>query len=169
MSGQRRFISYLDSMSPPPRIQPMKWTKEEIYAELERLRKAPKKDPRAGTVVSLYNPSTGNVMGTTPSILAGFQWIEPGEHGQAHRHTFAGIYYVVRGRGYTIVDGQKIEWKEGDVLALPAWSFHENANTDPHKPAILLGVFDLPLMMGLRTLLEEELKEGYQQVREEAL
>ncbi|GBC82828.1 5-nitrosalicylic acid 1,2-dioxygenase [bacterium HR10] len=166
MTEARKFITYLDAMTPPSRIQPMKWTREEIYAELERLRQHPKKDPRAGTIVSLYNPSTGNLLGTTPSILAGFQWIEPGEHGQAHKHTFAGIYYVVRGRGYTIVDGKKIEWKEGDVLALPPWSFHENVNADPAEPAILLGVFDLPLMMGLRILLEEELKEGYQPVVE---
>jgi gentisate 1,2-dioxygenase len=167
MGGERKFITYLDSMHPPARIRPMKWTKEEIYEQLDRLRRETKKDPRAGTIVSLYNPSTGDLMGTLPDILVGFQWIEPGEHGQAHRHTFAGIYYVVRGRGYTVVDGRKIEWKEGDVLALPAWSFHENVNTDPHEPAILLGVFDLPLMMGLRTLLEEELKEGYQQITEE--
>ena len=162
--AKQKFLSYEQSMRGPTPITAVKWTKQEYMAELERIRQSPKINPRAGVIATLFNESTGDLMGTTPSMLAGFQWIEPGEKGEGHRHTFASIYYIVEGRGYTVADGSRIDWEQGDVLSLPAWADHENVNLDPDRPAILLGIFDLPLVTGLRVLLHKSVEGGHQKV-----
>ena len=48
---------------------------------------------------------------------------------KAHRHVHSAIYHVVDGQGYTVIDGQKFEWKKGDFFILPPWSYHEYVNT----------------------------------------
>lgn len=40
-------------------------------------------------------------------------------HSGAHRHQGGLVIYVVRGQGYTVVDGVRVDWKAGDVLLLP--------------------------------------------------
>ena len=44
---------------------------------------------------------------------------------------------ILEGRGYTLVDGVKHEWEEGDVLNLPLRAkgiIVQHFNTDPEKP-----------------------------------
>lgn len=36
-----------------------------------------------------------------------------------HRHQGGLIIYVVSGRGHTIVEGERVDWKAGDLLLLP--------------------------------------------------
>ncbi len=60
---------------------------------------------------------------------------------QSGRHTHqGGVYiYVLEGRGYTIVDGERYDWEEGDLLLLPiqpGGCEHQHFNEDPQKPAM---------------------------------
>lgn len=41
------------------------------------------------------------------------------KHSGKHRHQGGLVIYVIEGRGYSIVDGERIEWEEGDLLLLP--------------------------------------------------
>src|SRR6204780_898705 len=65
------------------------------------------------------------------------------------------IYAIVKGSGATMVDGERFEWKRGDVIAAPAWRphFHEAA-----EDALLLRVTDEPVMQRL----------GFHRVEEQA-
>src|SRR5436190_24386272 len=40
-------------------------------------------------------------------------------HSGSHRHQGGLIIYVLEGRGYSIVEGQRCDWKAGDLLLLP--------------------------------------------------
>ena len=56
-----------------------------------------------------------------------------------------GVIYILSGHGYTILqpygeEEMRIEWKEGDLISIPANSWHQNFNLDKENPARVLGV-----------------------------
>ena len=40
-------------------------------------------------------------------------------HSGRHRHQGGLVIFVVEGRGYTVVDGTRIDWEQGDLILLP--------------------------------------------------
>jgi gentisate 1,2-dioxygenase len=56
------------------------------------------------------------------------------------------IYAIVKGSGATTVDGERFEWKRGDVIAAPAWRPHSHEAADD---ALMLRVTDEPVMQRL--------------------
>ena len=40
-------------------------------------------------------------------------------HSGKHRHQGGLVIYVIEGDGYSIVDGERVDWKAGDLLLLP--------------------------------------------------
>ena len=40
-------------------------------------------------------------------------------HSGKHRHQGGLVIYVIEGEGYSVVDGERVEWKAGDLLLLP--------------------------------------------------
>lgn len=75
--------------------------------------------------------------------------IPPGERSEIHRHNFEAIGYVVKGRGYDIHDGERIEWSEGDALFIPGNVWHQHGNADAEREAVLLLITDWPLLLHL--------------------
>ena len=47
------------------------------------------------------------------------QLIRPGVRIRAHRHTSSAVFHVFQGEGFTVIDGQKFEWHEGDFFVVP--------------------------------------------------
>ena len=39
-----------------------------------------------------------------------------------HRHQGGLIIYVLEGKGYSIIEGERKDWEKGDLLLLPIWS-----------------------------------------------
>jgi gentisate 1,2-dioxygenase len=60
-----------------------------------------------------------------------------------YRTTANNIYAVVQGEGTSTVDGERFEWRRGDVIAAPAWRPHCHEATGG---AILFRVTDEPVM-----------------------
>jgi hypothetical protein len=55
-------------------------------------------------------------------------------HSGKHVHQGGVIIYVLKGRGYSIVNGERKDWEEGDLLLLPlvpGGVEHQHFNTDP--------------------------------------
>lgn len=68
-------------------------------------------------------------------------------HTGSHRHQGGLVIYVVEGRGYSMVEGVKKPWKEGDLLLLPITPGgveHQHFNTDPNKHAKWLAFMYIP-------------------------
>ena len=40
-------------------------------------------------------------------------------HSGKHRHQGGLVIYVIEGKGYSVVDGERVDWEEGDLLLLP--------------------------------------------------
>jgi gentisate 1,2-dioxygenase len=81
-----------------------------------------------------------------------------------HRHSFEAIGYVLRGRGYELHDGERIDWSEGDSVLIPANVWHQHVNASPEEEAVLLLVTNAPplLHLGICTM---EPAESWEDVR----
>jgi gentisate 1,2-dioxygenase len=108
----------------------------------------------------LYNPATGRTNGTTPSFFATITVRPPAIVDRPHRHVSAAINYYFGGRGYSVVDGKRYEWKAGDLmLSAPGWAVHNHASYD--DVVYELTVQDQPMHIALESLLwQEDLKHS---------
>ncbi|MBV8490140.1 MAG: cupin domain-containing protein, partial [Candidatus Eremiobacteraeota bacterium] len=65
---------------------------------------------------------------TLPSLACYVQLLRPGLETEMHRHTSSAVYYVIAGRGTTVVDGKELEWSQRDAFAVPNWARHAHIN-----------------------------------------
>jgi gentisate 1,2-dioxygenase len=91
--------------------------------------------------------------------------LRPGEHTKAHRHTYSSVYHVYRGKGSTIIDGQRFEWAERDSFVVPPWTWHEHINASGTDIAYVFSINDIPTLEAFNLNREEPLTEngGHQQ------
>jgi gentisate 1,2-dioxygenase len=110
------------------------------------------------------HPQTGRAV--LPTMACWIQMLRPGARLRAHRHTGSAVYYVVEGRGETIIDGCRFSWGKGDIFVLPSWALHEHANRSPRESAILFSIQDRPVLEALGLYREEAFGEssGHQTV-----
>lgn len=109
------------------------------------------------------DPATGGPVLRT--MACWIQLIRPGVRTRAHRHTSSAVFHVFQGEGYTVIDGQKFEWREGDFFVVPTWAWHEFANQGSEE-AILFSIQDIPVMKSLSLYRDEAYEEhsGHQPV-----
>jgi gentisate 1,2-dioxygenase len=139
------------------KIRPAKWSGKEARARLEKLAS----DPLRGAdrrFVAFVHEDVG--AGTSPSLFAGIQILNPGDHVNAHRHNSVALYIITQGQGYTLLradDGRewRIDWEAGDTFLCPAWYYHEHFCTGEEQ-ALMYGIQDMPLLAELRALMFEE-------------
>lgn len=93
--------------------------------------------------------NSGLPYGTTQTLWAGVQYVNPGEHARPHRHTPNALRYVLRGQGsVTVVDGATYALGNGDFVLTPANSWHEHENRGS-EPCYWLDCLDIPLVRAL--------------------
>ena len=126
-----------------------KWA--DAYAALQGIEAA---SPFDGVIMEYANPVTAGH--TMPTLALKLQRLWAGQHTNAHRHTSTAIYNVAKGKGYTIVDGNRLDWSFGDTFVVPAWSVHEHVNESGVDDAVLFSMSDLPLIEAMRLYREEE-------------
>lgn len=64
-----------------------------------------------------------------------------------HRHQGGLHIFILKGRGYTVVDGKRLDWREGDMVMLPfkkGGLVHQHFNTHS-KPSRWLGMLSHPV------------------------
>lgn len=60
------------------------------------------------------------------------------QHSGKHIHQGGLVLFVLAGQGYTVVDGEKYDWEQGDLIVLPikpGGVEHQHFNKDPNLPA----------------------------------
>src|SRR5262249_49440476 len=124
---------------------------ETTLAALQRLAQI-EASPYDDVAPEYTNPRTGGHV--LPTLACWIQMLRPGVRTRAHRHTSSAVYHVFRGQGYSVIDGQRLDWAQGDFLALPGWAWHEHANPGTAE-AILFSITDLPTMETLELYHEE--------------
>ncbi len=111
-----------------------------------------------------YNdPTTGRPVLRTMTCWV--QLLRPGVRTKAHRHTSSKVYQVFRGEGYSVINGQRFDWSEGDFFVVPSWAWHEHA-AESGQEAVLFSIQDTPIMKSLSLYREEPYTEhaGHQPV-----
>ena len=68
------------------------------------------------------------------------------------------MIYVLDGIGYSIVEGERVEWKKGDLLLLPmkpGGVEHQHFNLDPEKPATWVAFVPIVLTEHVASTLQQ--------------
>jgi gentisate 1,2-dioxygenase len=132
------------------------------YDALINYAKADEGSPFDGLMMTYVNPATGGQVMQT--LGASVQMLRPGQRTKAHRHTGSFIYQAVKGRGYSIVGGKRLDWQDRDIFCVPSWVYHEHANASESEDACLFCFNDLPVMQALGLYREEAFGDngGYQ-------
>ena len=133
------------------RALPLTYKWDEAYHSLIGLDTASRFD---GVIMEYANPLTGGH--TLPTMALKLQRLRAGEHTDAHSHTSCVIYNVGKGRGYTIIDGKRLDWSQGDTFVLPSMAVHEHGNSADDDDAVLFSMSDLPMIETIGCYREEE-------------
>ncbi|SFE53899.1 cupin domain-containing protein [Alteribacillus iranensis] len=151
------FISYKDFLqkSTKPSVSPCIWKGNDIMEQLDLSLSSDFMGDGRGAV-SLINKDTGDAYGVSPNINALVQVLKPGEHNNPHKHSNMALFIVFEGKGYSVIDGEKIEWEKGDVFFSPAWLEHEHCNSSDSENAILYTIQDVPTVSGMGAWFLEE-------------
>lgn len=104
-------------------------------------------DPCDDVILEYQNPRGGG--SAMPTMAMTLQMLRPGFHGRARRCTGSRLYYVVRGRGTTVVAGERFDWSAGDLFTVAPWSWCEHANAAGGDEAVLFQVNDHPALQAL--------------------
>jgi quercetin dioxygenase-like cupin family protein len=80
----------------------------------------------------------------------------PAQKTNRHRHTYETILYVLEGKGWTLVEDEKVEWEAGDAVYIPSWAWHQHQNLSETEPARYIACENAPQLQNLGVALREE-------------
>ena len=106
-----------------------------------------------GIAMEYVNPLNGGH--TMPTIACRLHLLRPGDHTGAHRHTGNTVYHVASGRGFSVIDGIRVDWERGDTFVLPPLAWHEHG-AESAEDAVLFSLSDIPVLEALQLYREEE-------------
>lgn len=120
-----------------------------------------------GVIMQYVNPATGGSV--MPTFAAHIQLLRPNQHTKAHRHTGSCVYTVAKGEGYSLVDGQRLNWHERDIFVVPSWAAHEHVNSSASADAVLFSFTDQPVMKALGLYREQPFEDngGFQTMNQQ--
>lgn len=132
--------------APRPVTRPGHWSYGAIRPLLIRAGELTPVEKAERRVLVLSDPGRGvGAMQATATIYLGLQLLLPGEAAPAHVHTPSAVRIIVEGEGgYTVVDGERLEMHEGDLVLTPGGEWHDHGH-DGTAPVVWLDVLDLPL------------------------
>ncbi|MGR3219875.1 MAG: cupin domain-containing protein, partial [Candidatus Anammoxibacter sp.] len=66
------------------------------------------------------------------------------------------LMFILDGRGYSVIEGEKVEWEAGDALHIPPWSWHQHFNSDPEREIRYLAATNAPLLQNVGGIAKRE-------------
>jgi gentisate 1,2-dioxygenase len=155
------------SLWPEPRsaYSPRLWKYEHARAALETAGHLIGTDFAERRNLILFNRVASNRYATARTIVAAYQMIKAGERARSHRHSPNALRLVLEAcdGAFTVVDGERIDMRVGDVVLTPGWSWHGHGN-DGVADAIWIDFLDVPLVHLLEPMFFEPLPSGLQTV-----
>lgn len=129
---------------PEASYRPFLWKWGEIRTALDQAAEFIRPEDAFRRFIGYQHPELK--LGTAHTLLMGAQMVRPGEFAPAHRHTMGAIRFVVEGYGAaTIVEGEPLPMKPGDLITTPSWSWHDHVNSGD-TPIIWLDGADGPML-----------------------
>jgi gentisate 1,2-dioxygenase len=132
---------------PQPRAVPHVWRWDDLYALAARSGDlVPVGRGGERRAIGLGNPGLPGDPYATPTLWAAIQYLNPREDAPEHRHSQSAFRFVLEGEGvWTVVDGDPVAMRRGDLLLTPGWHFHGHQNVSDTPMAWLDGL-DVPLV-----------------------
>ena len=135
-----------------------KYSWKNVYPALLEAQKVTEINPFDGIFMHYSNPMTGgHVMQT---MGASMQLLPAGFKGKAHKHTGSFVFQCAKGKGYSIINGKRFDWKERDIFCVPSWAWHEHHNASETEDACLFNFNDLPVIESLGLFQSKEYTEN---------
>jgi quercetin dioxygenase-like cupin family protein len=75
-----------------------------------------------------------------------------------HRHQGGLVIYVIDGTGYSVINGERVDWEKGDLVLLPLERDgveHQHFNSDPAKPALWIAFILLKILDYFSSVIKE--------------
>ncbi|MQB01753.1 MAG: cupin domain-containing protein [Actinobacteria bacterium] len=85
--------------------------------------------------------------------------IEGKSSGGTHRHLCEAVLYILEGRGYSLINGERVDYGAGDAICIPPMSWHSH-HTDEDQSLKMIGIWDAKLMESFGLYFNEELGDG---------
>jgi gentisate 1,2-dioxygenase len=135
---------------PEPAAQPWHWAWADLLPLAERAGDlVPVGRGGERRAIALANPGLGGRPYATPTLWAAIQYLGAGEVAPAHRHSQGAFRFVVRGEAvWTVVDGDPVQMRAGDLLLTPSMFWHGHHHVGDEAMAWLDGL-DIPLVRQL--------------------
>ena len=138
-------MSDVMTVSPRSRAVPHVWRWAELLPLAERAGElVPVGRGGERRAIALANPGLAGAPYVTPTLWAAIQYLGPHETAPEHRHSQNAFRFVVEGEGvWTVVNGDPVAMRRGDLLLTPGWNFHGHHN-DSDSPMAWLDGLDVP-------------------------
>ncbi len=69
----------------------------------------------------------------TTVVCWGLTEMDPGVKSPFHRQLHEATHFILEGKGYSVINGERFDWEEGDVVFTPIHSWHQNVNDGREK------------------------------------
>jgi gentisate 1,2-dioxygenase len=140
----------LQPFSPRSRAVPHRWRWTDLYPLAARSAElVPVGRGGERRAIGLGNPGLPGDPYATPTLWAAIQYLAPRENAPEHRHSQTAFRFVLEGEGvWTVVDGDPVAMRRGDLLLTPGWRFHGHQNVSDAPMAWLDGL-DIPFVATL--------------------
>jgi gentisate 1,2-dioxygenase len=140
-------VGDLMPMVPTPKAIPYVWKWSTLYPLAQRAGDlVPVGRGGERRAIALANPGLGGAPFVTPTLWAAIQYLGPKETAPEHRHAQNAFRFVVDGEGvWTVVNGDPVAMRRGDLLLTPGWHFHGHHNQTDAPMAWIDGL-DIPFV-----------------------
>ncbi len=109
-------------------------------------------ETRMGYISHIVDPRIGFHVKQMSTLMAE---IPAGGKSGAHRHLYEEIEYVLSGKGYSIIEDKRYDWKPGDAFSIPMFGWHQHFNTGD-EPARFLVHTSRPAMENLGHVITQQ-------------
>ena len=89
------------------------------------------------------------------SIETHVEVFSPGGYGQKHGHMNSAVFFVLKGKGHDVHDGQRYDWGPGDALIVENACVHQHFSDDPDDECITLVMKAKPLFLFMHMLFQK--------------
>ena len=100
----------------------------------------------------MVNPQAMDIAQSIETHLGSFA---PGGYGQKHGHMNSAVFYILRGQGYDVHDGERLDSEAGDVMIVENGCVHQHFNSGPDEEYIVLVMKAKPLFLFMHMIFQK--------------
>lgn len=100
----------------------------------------------------VINPQSAKVAQTIETHIEVFS---PKGYGQKHGHMNSAVFFILKGKGYDIHDGKRLDWEAGDAMIVENACVHQHLANDENDETICLVMKAKPMFLFMHLIFQE--------------